>query len=56
MKSIYLIPSLLIFSTLFQHCVPARKFEEVAEKQEICAKELKTLKTLKTNLRPKMWN
>ena len=50
MKSIYLIPSLLIFSTLFQNCVPARKFEEVAEKQEICAKELKTLKTLKTEL------
>ena len=28
----------------------ARKFEEVAEKQEVCAKELKTLKTLKTEL------
>ena len=35
---------------LISNCVPARKFEEVAEKQEICAKELKTLKTLKTEL------
>jgi chemotaxis protein MotB len=30
--------------------VPARKFEEVAEKQEICATELKSLKTLRTEL------
>jgi chemotaxis protein MotB len=33
-----------------QGCVPARKFEEVAEKQEICAQELKNLKTLRTEL------
>ena len=25
-------------------CVPARKFDEIAEKQEICAKDLKMLK------------
>lgn len=44
------IPYILIFSFIVQGCVPARKFEEVAEKQEICAKELKTLKTVKTEL------
>ena len=44
------ITYILIFSFIVQGCVPARKFEEVAEKQEICAKELKTLKTLKTEL------
>ena len=44
------IPYILIFSFILQGCVPARKFEEVAEKQEICAKELKTLKTVKTEL------
>ena len=44
------IPYILIFSFIIQGCVPARKFEEVAEKQEICAKELKTLKTVKTEL------
>ena len=41
---------LLISSFFFQGCVPARKFEEISEKQEICAGELKTLKTLKTEL------
>lgn len=50
MKSINIFSSSLIIFILFQACVPARKFEEVAEKQEICAKELKTLKTLKTEL------
>lgn len=44
------ITYILIFSFILQGCVPARKFEEVAEKQEICAKELKTLKTVKTEL------
>ena len=44
------ITYILIFSFIVQGCVPARKFEEVAEKQEICAKELKTLKTVKTEL------
>ena len=41
---------LLISSVFFQGCVPARKFEEISEKQEFCAGELKTLKTLKTEL------
>ena len=41
---------LLISSLFFQGCVPARKFEEISEKQEVCAGELKTLKTLKTEL------
>jgi len=41
---------LLICSIFFQACVPARKFEEISEKQEVCAGELKTLKTLKTEL------
>ena len=41
---------ILIFSVFFQGCVPARKFEEISEKQEICAGELKTLKSLKTEL------
>ena len=41
---------LLISSFFFQGCVPARKFEEISEKQEVCAGELKTLKTLKTEL------
>ena len=43
---IYLITS----SFFFHGCVPARKFEEISEKQEVCAGELKTLKTLKTEL------
>ena len=34
----------------FSRCVPAKKFEEISEKQEVCAGELKTLKTLKTEL------
>jgi chemotaxis protein MotB len=43
--------AILALIVLFlQACVPARKFEEVAEKQEICAQELKTLKTLRTEL------
>ena len=46
----HFFPYILIFSFIVQGCVPARKFEEVAEKQEICAKELKTLKTVKTEL------
>lgn len=46
----HFFPYILIFSFIIQGCVPARKFEEVAEKQEICAKELKTLKTVKTEL------
>tara|TARA_B100001113_G_scaffold260810_1_gene215864 strand:+ start:69 stop:1055 length:987 start_codon:yes stop_codon:yes gene_type:complete len=41
---------LFISSFFFQGCVPARKFEEISEKQEVCAGELKTLKTLKTEL------
>ena len=41
---------LLTSSFFFQGCVPARKFEEISEKQEVCAGELKTLKTLKTEL------
>jgi len=41
---------LLSVVVIGQSCVPARKFEEVAAKQEVCAKELKTLKTLKTEL------
>jgi chemotaxis protein MotB len=44
------ICTLAIVGLIIQGCVPARKFEEVAEKQEVCAKELKTLKTLKTDL------
>ena len=48
MKKIFIY--ILIFSIFFQGCVPARKFEEISEKQEICAGELKTLKTLKTEL------
>ena len=43
-------PILLITTVFFQSCVPARKFEEISEKQEVCAVELKTLKTLKTEL------
>jgi len=35
---------------IIQGCVPARKFEEINEKQEICAKELKTLKALRNDL------
>ena len=45
-----LISILLITIIFFQSCVPARKFEEISEKQEVCAVELKTLKTLKTEL------
>ena len=41
---------LALIALIIQSCVPARKFEEVAEKQEICATELKTLKTLRTEL------
>jgi len=41
---------LFISFFFFQGCVPARKFEEISEKQEVCAGELKTLKTLKTEL------
>ena len=41
---------LFLATIIFQACVPARKFEEVSEKQEVCAAELKTLKTLKTVL------
>ena len=41
---------LLTSSFFFHGCVPARKFEEISEKQEVCAGELKTLKTLKTEL------
>ena len=48
MKKIFIY--ILIFSVFFQGCVPARKFEEISEKQEVCAGELKTLKTLKTEL------
>ena len=44
------ICTIAIVGLLTQGCVPARKFEEVAEKQEVCAKELKSLKTLKTDL------
>ena len=40
--------AVLIYTT--SACVPARKFEEIAEKQEVCAKDLKALKTLKTEL------
>jgi chemotaxis protein MotB len=41
---------LALIALIIQSCVPARKFEEVAEKQEICATELKSLKTLRTEL------
>jgi hypothetical protein len=41
---------IFLATIIFQACVPARKFEEVSEKQEVCAAELKTLKTLKTEL------
>jgi chemotaxis protein MotB len=41
---------LFLATIIFQACVPARKFEEVSEKQEVCAEELKTLKTFKTVL------
>ena len=41
---------LLISFFFFQGCVTARKFEEISEKQEVCAGELKTLKTLKSEL------
>jgi chemotaxis protein MotB len=44
------ISLLTILGLLTQGCVPARKFEEVAKKQEVCAVELKTLKTLRTEL------
>ena len=43
-----LLSILLITNIFFQSCVPARKFEEISEKQEVCAVELKTLKTLKS--------
>ena len=35
---------------ILQACVPIKKFEEISDKQEVCAAELKTLKTLKTEL------
>ena len=35
---------------ILQACVPVKKFEEISDKQEVCAAELKTLKTLKTEL------
>lgn len=35
---------------ILQACVPIKKFEEISDKQEVCASELKTLKTLKTEL------
>ena len=41
---------ILIFTIFSQSCVPARKFDEISKKQEFCASELKTLKTLKTEL------
>ena len=50
MKRNKIITSIILFGFVLQGCVPARKFEEVAEKQEVCAKELKSLKTLKTEL------
>ncbi len=45
-----IIALFVLLTILIQGCVPARKFEEVATKQEICANELKTLKTLRTKL------
>ncbi len=35
---------------IIQGCVPARKFEEINNKQEMCAKELKTLKAIRNEL------
>ena len=46
----FILKSILIFLIIFQSCVPARKFEEVSKKQEVCSVELKSLKTLKTEL------
>ena len=43
---IYLLISSFFFKDVFQQ----EKFEEISEKQEVCAGELKTLKTLKTEL------
>ena len=40
----------ILLAILIQGCVPARKFEEVAAKQEVCSNELKALKTLRTEL------
>lgn len=39
-----------ILILILQACVPVKKFEEISDKQEVCAAELKTLKTLKTEL------
>ena len=47
---------LLITIIFFQSCVPARKFEEISEKQEVCAVELKTLKTLKMIFHTNQYN
>tara|TARA_Y200000002_G_scaffold137844_1_gene113648 strand:- start:1793 stop:2779 length:987 start_codon:yes stop_codon:yes gene_type:complete len=44
------IKYLWISILILQACVPVRKFEEISDKQEVCAAELKTLKTLKTEL------
>ena len=48
-----LLSILLITIIFFQSCVPARKFEEISEKQEVCAVELKTLK--KENANNTIW-
>ena len=44
------IKYLWISILILQACVPVKKFEEISDKQELCAAELKTLKTLKTEL------
>ena len=44
------IKFLCISILILQACVPVKKFEEISDKQEVCAAELKTLKTLKTEL------
>ena len=44
------IKYLWISILILQACVPVKKFEEISDKQEVCAAELKTLKTLKTEL------
>ena len=44
------IKHLWISILILQACVPVKKFEEISDKQEVCAAELKTLKTLKTEL------
>ena len=42
----FILKSILIFLIIFQSCVPARKFEEVSKKQEVCSVELKSLKKI----------